>query len=181
MDDWDFGGSDFDFSGDGSTSLYDSTPYDSGSTDTGSLWNASDTGSNAPWSSAGDTTYTGGTGDVPSTGSGFNWGSLVSPALQAAAGYANMSAKEKLTAEEEKNREKYYAFQKAEDEKYYQAHGQQLAKALGGYAKFAAPTGQHPFQAVANAPSPFPVGQGTVNQIQQQAQQQNPGLLAYGY
>lgn len=181
MDDWDFGGDGFDFSGDGSTSLYDSTPYDSGSTDFGSSWNASDTSANAPWTNYGDTSYTGGSGAAPTgSASGYDWSKLMGPALQAGAAYAQYEGGKEITKEEEANREKLYAFQKAEDEKYYQSHGKQLTDALGGYTKFAKPQGGL-LNGLSKVPSPFATGQATAFANNQQMQAQNPGLLAYGY
>lgn len=101
-------------------------------------WNASDVDANSPWT---DYTY----GGDYSTGSGsdsnnpwMQW--LMQAGLQAGAGYLESAGKQKMTAEELKLREKLdeqkYAFQKAEDEKYYQAHGKQLSDAYGKYKQY---------------------------------------------
>jgi hypothetical protein len=59
--------------------------------------------------------------------------------------FAGKSAKEQQK-EDEKMKEKFYAFQKAEDEKYYQLHGKQLADAYQGYKQY--------YQAPGSQPSP---------------------------
>lgn len=164
MDDDFFGGDDLDFSTD------DNSDYGDDFSD----WGSSDSGSSAPsgGGSSSDTSYLDGLdqyGDGPGvtndyngvmgadpstnlgstsagTGAGgFNWGSLVGPALGAANGYATSAAQQKLLSEKEKMDIKEYAAKQAIDESYYQAHGAQLSKALSGYGQFYQPTGQSPF------------------------------------
>lgn len=180
MDDDFFDGIDASFGGDpndGISMLGD----DSGSSGSSSGFGATpvpDSVDNS-WSSGNLGSTTSGLG-----GTGFNWSSLIGPALGAVSGYAQGAEKEKLTKEQEALAEKLYAAKAAVDEQYYQAHGAQLSKAVGNFKQYAPTSNAGVMGGLGGNPGGVmtPMAGPQVQQPQQQ-QQQAPinGLLSYGY
>jgi hypothetical protein len=78
------------------------------------------------------------------SGTGIPWNAVLGVGSQLLGGYMQGQANQKLTKEEEAMKEKLYAFQKAEDEKYYQLHGKQLADAYQGYKQYYQAPGLQP-------------------------------------
>jgi hypothetical protein len=155
MDDWDFGGDD-----DGGWGLFSDVGVDDNTYDLSDAYNDSsddswlngfDYGSgpsgggddeiNSSVNSYLDSDFT---NDGGGSSAGGPWNALLGAGLNLASGYMQGAATEKLTKEQEALKEKLYAFQKAEDEKYYQAHGKQLADAYQGYKKYYQAPGSQP-------------------------------------
>lgn len=135
---------DFSWFGGDDSYIDDSPPADS-------TWDVSNTDLNAPYTGYDSTSDYSGSGGVPtsnSTGTGgggsTDWTKwLANAGLQAAAGYMQGSAAEKMSAQDFKNKEQLMKDTMAEQEKYYQAHGQQLKDAYAGYAKYYTPPTNH--------------------------------------
>jgi len=133
MDDYDFSWGTSDYS--------DNYSDDYGNFGDDSTWNASDPYANADWTGWDGSDYGGDASSGPTaTGSssgGFDWTRYL---LQAGAGFAQGAMAGKMSKEQmlmaEKLAEQQYAFKKAEDEKYYQAHGKQLSDAYGKYKQY---------------------------------------------
>lgn len=179
MDDWDFSGGDgLDFTDTGSGSDfvpdYSGSDYSGDTSASSGLFggDTTDYSSGIPGIDSGSNNYSGYSGDSLGTTSvaGFDWTKLINPALGGLSAYAKYEGDKSSQAQKEKDAEKLYAFQLAEQEKYYQAHGAQLSAALGNYAQFQKPANTPgPFSGIANAPSPF------------MPAAQSQGLLSYGY
>lgn len=121
----------------------------------------------------------GGAASGAAAGSAFGpWGALIGAGIGALGSFFGSKSQSAQEKEKEKLQEKLYAFQLAEQEKYYQQHGQQLSAALGNYAQFQkpanAPSAMHD---IGNAPSPM----GANQQFIPQQPLQQSGLLTYGY
>lgn len=133
MDDYDFSWGTSDYS--------DNYSDDYGNFGSDDTWNASDPYANADWtgyddgSSVSDGTTTG--GGTGGSGGSIDWTRFL---LQAGAGFGQGMLAGKMSKEQmlmaEKLAEQKYAFEKAEDEKYYQAHGKQLSDAYGKYKQY---------------------------------------------
>lgn len=114
----------------------------------------------------------GGLGSTTAGLGGFNWSSLINPALGAVSGYAQMEAKEKMNKEDWKAKTEFMKAQLAEQEKYYQLHGEQLKQSLGNFKQYA------PQQGLTGNPFSAQLGGA---QAPTMGIPSNQGLLSYGY
>lgn len=139
-----FDGSDYDFSG--GDSGWDFYTDDYGDNTDG--WNVQDwwdnesTGGWDDWTDSSDWSdnYDYVAGDSGGDGSGFNYGALMNYGMQAAAGYASAAGQQKMSKEQlelaSKLRTEEMMARYAEEEKYRQIKGKELADAYSKYTGY---------------------------------------------
>ena len=129
-------------------------------------------------SDSGGGLFSGMGGSSQSGGGSFPWMALLGAGMNAASGWAGSKADQKKLEQQLKMQKDLYAFKLAEDEKYYQAHGKQLADALGNYSQFYNKEKPRPFKGLEGVQSPMNPGLIPDYGVYQLPQQ---GLLNYGF